>query len=226
MNKTELSGLTLVIGVATIIACDSGSGQRTQGLGANDCPIGTFRPVGLSECVFPASDLTGVTFNVSDNRCAGGAPAVPPACVSDSGQRAYLATSPSQCVTGYRFLDGACDRNDGCGGCRAATGAAGTFGNFGGFGGFGGFAGFGGFGDAGFGVAGSTAASSGFGFAGNCTFGTDPETGQCLPSPPGIGGIGAAGTGDVAGMDGTVDAGADDAVQLDDAAEGGAGSGL
>jgi hypothetical protein len=132
MNKRALLGILAAGGLAVLISCDGGSSATSAGLDANDCPYGTFRPVGLSDCVFPATDVNNQAFGVSDNRCASGQPAIPPQCVSDAGERAYLSTS-SKCATGYRFLPGACDRNNvstgfgtGTAGSFATVGEAGT----------------------------------------------------------------------------------------------------
>jgi hypothetical protein len=121
MTKNQLLGVLAFGGVAAIISCDSGSGGATSGLASNDCRIGTFRPLGIEDCVFPATDNNGLELGVSDNRCATGQAAIPPQCVSDTGQRAYFSTSTT-CAPGYRFLDGACNRN------TFPTGSAGTFG--------------------------------------------------------------------------------------------------
>jgi hypothetical protein len=133
MNKPKLLGIVAFGGLAAIISCDSGTGGTAGRLDANDCPVGTFRPVGLTDCVFPSVDVNGLPIGVSDNRCAFGQPAVPPQCVSDSGARPYLTTSTS-CATGYRYEPGACNRNDGTAGVATGfgtgfgTGSAGAFG--------------------------------------------------------------------------------------------------
>jgi hypothetical protein len=120
MTKNQLLGV--LGGLAAIVSCDSGSaGPATAGLDANDCPLGTFRPVGFADCVFPSTDVNNQPIGVSDNRCAFGQPAIPPQCVSDTGQRDYLSTS-TKCAPGYRFSPGACDRNG------FGTGTAGAFG--------------------------------------------------------------------------------------------------
>src|SRR5690349_17289537 len=87
----------LLGGLAAVISCDGAARQDAPpgALADGDCPFGTFRPVGLDQCVFPAQDLNGLNLMVSDNRCASGQPAVPPACVSDSGLRPYLSLGPS-----------------------------------------------------------------------------------------------------------------------------------
>lgn len=120
MKKNDLLGILAAGGLALVLSCDGGSSATSAGLDANDCQYGTFRPAGLADCVFPATDVNNQQFGVSDNRCAFGQPAVPPQCVSDVGDRAYLSTS-STCATGYRFLPGACNRNN------VNTGAAGGF---------------------------------------------------------------------------------------------------
>jgi hypothetical protein len=121
MKKNDLLGILAAGGLALVISCDGGSSATSAGLDANDCQYGTFRPVGLTDCVFPATDVNNQPFGVSDNRCAIGQPAIPPQCVSDAGERAYLSTS-SKCATGYRFLPGACNRNNINTGSAGATG--------------------------------------------------------------------------------------------------------
>jgi hypothetical protein len=140
MKKKDLLGILAAGGLTLAISCDGGSSATSAGLAANDCQYGTFRPAGLADCVFPASDVNNQPFGVSDNRCAFGQPAIPPQCVSDAGERAYLSTS-SKCATGYRFLPGACNRNDGpmtgfgTGTAGASTGIAFPVGNAAGAGG-------------------------------------------------------------------------------------------
>jgi hypothetical protein len=124
--KTTLRGFLALAGLAAIVSCDNGQDATMGGLGANDCPYGTFRPAGLDECVFPANDINNGPFGVSDNRCAFGQPAIPPQCVSDSGERAYLSVS-TRCAPGYRFEPGACNRGGGAAGFPV-TGTAGAFG--------------------------------------------------------------------------------------------------
>ena len=148
MTKKQLLGLLASGSLAAIISCDAGAPDRAAtSLDANDCPIGTFRPLGLADCVFPATDVFGQPIGVSDNRCVQGQPAVPPQCVNDNGDRPYLSVS-SKCAPGYRYLEGSCNRN-------TVAGTAGTFGTGGGgfnggfsgtdgFGGTGGFSGVGG----------------------------------------------------------------------------------
>jgi hypothetical protein len=137
MNKKQLLALLAVGGLAAIISCDNGSaGTAAGGLDANDCPIGSFRPTGIADCVFPSTDVNNQPVGVSDNRCAVGQPAIPPQCVGDNGQRDYLSTSMN-CAPGYRFLPGACNRNGFTTGAAGATffpgdtGAAGVIGTAG-----------------------------------------------------------------------------------------------
>ena len=184
MTKKQTLGLFFLGGLSAIIACDNGSGGTTSGLGSDDCPLGMFRPVGLPDCVVPALDQNSQPVAVADNRCAANQGAVPPSCVSESGGRAYISASMT-CASGYRYLPGACNRG------------------FGGSGGFGnaGTTGTGGFstGTAGVttGAAGCVATGEG-GAAGNCSFGVDTTTNECLPSPffgfcpPAAGGAGGA----------------------------------
>jgi hypothetical protein len=123
MTKTTLLGFLALGGLAALVSCDNGQGPTLGGLGANDCPYGTFRPAGLDECVFPANDVNNGQFGVSDNRCAFGQPASPPQCVSDNGERAYLSIS-TKCAPNYRFEPGACNRGGGAAGF--STGEAGA----------------------------------------------------------------------------------------------------
>jgi hypothetical protein len=184
MNKTQLLCILGFGGLAIIISCDNGTAATTGGLDVNDCPVGTFRPVGITDCVFPAVDVNGNTIGFSDNRCAFGQPAVPAQCVSDAGGRAYLASS-TKCAPGYRYEPGACNRNNGTAGFATGfgTGDAGSFGTAGSFGG-----------EAG-------AAGSFMGFAG------DFGTGSAGSPVTGSGGTGAtAGTGGQAQIDGSSDA--------------------
>src|SRR5258708_5328936 len=110
MTKKQLLGILAAGGLAAIISCDSGrAGTGAGGLDTKDCPIGTFRPVGISDCVFPSTDVNNQPIGVADNRCAFGQPAIPPQCVSDTGERDYLSSS-MKCAPGYRFLPGACNR--------------------------------------------------------------------------------------------------------------------
>lgn len=123
MTKTTLLGFLALGGLAALVSCDNGQDPTTAGLGANDCPFGTFRPAGLDECVFPANDLNNFPIGVSDNRCAFGQPANPPQCVSDSGERAYLSVS-MKCAPNYRFEPGVCNRiNNGAAGIGGDAGS-------------------------------------------------------------------------------------------------------
>jgi hypothetical protein len=128
MTKQNLLALLAAGGLAAIISCDAASPDTVGGLDVGDCPYGTFKPVGLDECVFPANTIFNEQIGVADNRCTQGQPAVPPSCVSDSGARAYLTIS-MKCAPGYRYLPGACRRDvSGVGGFGGFfTGAAGTF---------------------------------------------------------------------------------------------------
>jgi hypothetical protein len=134
MTQTQTLRLLILGALGAVISCD-GAAARLDVPPApradDSCPVGTFRPAGLDQCVFPAQDINGETTGVSDDRCAVGQPAVPPSCVSDSGlQRPYLWLGPD-CVNGYHFETGACNRNMGVAGF--ATGGsfvgAGGFGN-------------------------------------------------------------------------------------------------
>jgi hypothetical protein len=182
MNKTHLLGILAFGGLATLMSCDSGNAGSVDGLDVSDCQVGTFRPVGLTDCVFPAVDVNGTPIGVSDNRCAFGQPAVPPMCVSDAGGRAYLSTS-MKCAQGYRFEPGACNRNgpqtgSGTGsGTGIATGIAGSFET----------------GAGSFGMGGASVAGAGGGFS----------AGQGEAGAP----LGSAGADGTAGMSGTGSAG-------------------
>lgn len=112
MTKTTFLGLLAACGLAALVSCDNGQAPTTAELGGSDCPTGTFRPAGLDECVFPADDINNAPIGVSDNRCAFGQPAIPPKCVSDSGERAYLSVS-MKCAPNYRYEPGACNRGGG-----------------------------------------------------------------------------------------------------------------
>ena len=136
-NKTLFTALTLG-GMAMALSCDDGSRATASSLPTDDCVIGMFRPEGLDDCVFPADDQNGSPLGVSDNRCAEGQPAVPPACVNDAGGRAYLAATTT-CAPGYRYEPGACDRGGtggvstgSAGGTVTVAGTAGTGPDFGG----------------------------------------------------------------------------------------------
>jgi len=144
--------------IVAFLSCDQASrSAQDASAGPNDeCPIGTFRPVGGSGCVFPATDQFGNAFQVSDNRCTPGQPAFPPSCVSDQGARAYFVSGTS-CAPGYRYAPGACLRS-------GPTGVAGTSGP--------GIAGTGFIASDGvFGVAGTTG-SDGTGFSSDGTTGS------------------------------------------------------
>jgi hypothetical protein len=123
MNKPL--ALATVLLLSSVMSCDDGSDpSSTSGAASGDCPLGTFKPIGLSECVFPAETDFGQRVTVADNRCAAGQPAIPPSCISDTGRRPYLSTS-STCAPNYHFETGLCQRNGGFGG---TTGSAGTTG--------------------------------------------------------------------------------------------------
>ena len=126
MTKSLLLARALRIlgGVVTLIACDDGGARVPSDPQSTDCPYGTFRPMGLADCVFPANDFSGQPIGVSDNRCAAGQPAIPPQCVSDSGGRPYLSISTT-CAPGYRFFPSACNRNGGTAGVVGSTGGTG-----------------------------------------------------------------------------------------------------
>lgn len=89
-------GLGLMGAIVAVLSC--GDGQHAGG----DCPLGTFRPVGIQDCVIPAD------FNsaMMDNRCAQGS-ANSPTCQSSTGGRAYYATS-THCAPGYQYTMGSC----------------------------------------------------------------------------------------------------------------------
>ncbi len=109
MTKNKLFMMLAMGSVAATLACDGASATSSGDLSTNDCPIGMFRPAGIDDCVFPAEDLGGGPLSVSDNRCASGQPAFPPVCISDSGERPYLAAS-TVCAPNYRYEVGACER--------------------------------------------------------------------------------------------------------------------
>jgi hypothetical protein len=185
MTKTTLLGLLALGGLATLVSCDNGQDGTTAALGPNDCPYGTFRPAGLSECVFPSSDLNNFPIGVSDNRCAFGQPAIPPQCVSDSGERAYLSVS-SKCAPNYRWEPGACNRG---GGVAGITGAAGFIGGTAGF--FGGDAG------SGFntGTAGAIVGAAGSGVLDGAAGSVGTGAGGDSTGTAGAGAAGATGAG-------------------------------
>jgi hypothetical protein len=139
MKTNTLIGALTACGLAALLSCDNGASQMSGNLSDNDCPIGTFKPPGFTDCVIGADDPFGNPLGVSDNRCASGQPAFPPVCQSDSGGRTYFATSMT-CATGYRYLPGACRRDGGFAGTGGVfpTGAAGA-GPVTGFAGTGGF---------------------------------------------------------------------------------------
>jgi hypothetical protein len=129
-----------------LVACDASMEQGT-GDQTSRCPIGTFQPDGIDECVFPADTMFSGPYATSDNRCATGQPAYPPRCVGENGLRPYLSLS-SSCAPGYRFEAGLCGHDN-----VVIGGVAGAFG--------------GGFGVAGAGTAGAGTAGAGeFGVAG------------------------------------------------------------
>jgi hypothetical protein len=130
MTKTLIQVLVLGGFAALALCCDNGGQSSSSGLGTNDCPLGTFRPVDFADCVFPADDLNGNPLSISDNRCAVGQPAVPPSCISDLGGRPYLALSKTTCAANYRFVEGSCERN-GFSGTAGVNGFAGTSGEAG-----------------------------------------------------------------------------------------------
>jgi hypothetical protein len=173
MKKTTLLGTLTFCGFAALISCDNGAAPTSGNLADDDCPIGTFRPQGLADCVFPADDQFGSPLGVSDNRCATGQAALPPVCVSDQGGRTYFSLTKS-CAPGYRFEPGACQRNNGGG-----TGTGGFFGTTG------------------------VAPTGGFfpaGAGGEAGMGGDPMTGGGGSGPGAVGGqetgmTGGAGTG-------------------------------
>jgi hypothetical protein len=201
MTKTH-RGLILVGMAALALACD-GDGQTTSGSGLDgDCPIGMFRPVGLTDCVFPADDSNGNPLTTADDRCAVGQPVVPPSCVGLEGERPYLSASMA-CASGYRFEPGVCNRDtSGFGGFQGTTGAAGdistggagTTGAAGFGGGFGGFDGASMAGAPGSGNPGAAGAISATGATGEA--GTTDEAG-------------AAGSAGQTGSDGQAGAGGD-----------------
>jgi hypothetical protein len=130
MTKNKLFMMLAMGCVAATISCDGGSSASAGDLSTNDCPIGMFRPVGLDACVFSAEDVIGTPLALSDDRCAAGAPAIPPTCVSDAGLRSYLATS-MVCAPSYRFEPGACERGNNtgtAGGPVTGFGSAGAIG--------------------------------------------------------------------------------------------------
>lgn len=131
MPKTKLIGAMTFCTFAALLSCDNAQSPTNGGLSDNDCPVGTFRPIGLADCVFPADDQFGNPLGVSDNRCVSGQPALPPVCVSMIGGRSYFALTKSACAPDYRFEPGACQRNNGGGGFGGffgTTGAAGVTG--------------------------------------------------------------------------------------------------
>ncbi|HEV3030379.1 MAG TPA: hypothetical protein VG319_01995 [Polyangia bacterium] len=197
MNKRALLGILAAGGLAVLISCDGGSSATSAGLDANDCPYGTFRPVGLSDCVFPATDVNNQAFGVSDNRCASGQPAIPPQCVSDAGERAYLSTS-SKCATGYRFLPGACDRNNVSTGFGTGSAGATSTGIA--------FPVMGAAGDASTGAAGAIGTAGSFATVGEAGTGGAGASGSDFA---GAGGV--AGTGGASGTDGSASASSVDA---------------
>lgn len=126
---TKLLGALSFCGLAALLSCDNADTSTTGNrLSDDDCDIGTFKPDGFADCVFPADDQFGNPLGVSDNRCATGQPAVPPICASDIGRRPYFSTSKN-CAPNYRWVPGACQRGfAGNGGFMTGfgTGAGGT----------------------------------------------------------------------------------------------------
>jgi hypothetical protein len=195
MNKTL--GLATVLILSSVMSCDDGSDpSSTSGAASGDCPLGMFKPIGLSECVFPADTEFGQPTTVSDNRCATGQPAIPPSCVSDTGRRAYLSAS-STCAPNYHFEMGLCQRgNTGIGGFFTAgtTGAAGF--------GFAGSTDTGGF----TGGAGSTGFAGFTGFAGSTGEGGATGTGGLSGGSGVTGSAGVTGAAGITGSDASTDA--------------------
>jgi hypothetical protein len=111
--------LMTVLFLVAALSCDEAPGGATSAA-STDCLIGMFKPEGLTDCVFPAETSVGDPATVSDNRCATGQPAYPPACVSDTGRRSYLSASHT-CAANYHFEPGVCERNS-----TGGTGFAGT----------------------------------------------------------------------------------------------------
>src|SRR5450432_628404 len=109
-----LVGLGFMGAIVAVLSCGS------DGQSPSDCPIGTFRPVGIRDCVVPADNPF-----TSDTRCTSGAQS--PQCVSTTGGRAYYATS-SHCAPGYQFQMGTCLGNSGVGGSFGDGSFAGTAG--------------------------------------------------------------------------------------------------
>jgi hypothetical protein len=104
---------------AIVVALSCSDAQPGAG---GDCPIGTFRPVGIKDCVIPSDNAGGI----ADSRCALGAQA--PTCDSSSGLRPYFATS-THCAPGYQYQAGSC--MSGAGGGFGGTGVGGFSGSFG-----------------------------------------------------------------------------------------------
>jgi hypothetical protein len=109
-------GLVVMGVIVVALSCGSSSSPPT-----GDCPIGTFRPTGISDCVVPADNAF-----VADTRCQGSAQ--PPVCLSDSGTlRPYFSPS-DRCAPGYHLMQGECQGSAGFGGpmtgVAGATGAA------------------------------------------------------------------------------------------------------
>jgi hypothetical protein len=120
-------GLGLMGAIVAVLSCSD-----SQHVGG-DCPLGTFRPIGIQDCVIPADSNSAMT----DNRCAQGA-AYSPTCASSTGARAYYATS-THCAPGYQYTMGSCVSGTGGffgtggvvfpeGGGAGETGAAGAVG--------------------------------------------------------------------------------------------------
>jgi hypothetical protein len=104
--------------IVAVLSCDGPSGSGA-------CPLGTFRPVGGSECVIPARDHDGNERVVDDNRCTGNI-AVPPTC-SNAAYREYV-TGETGCAPGYSCRAGYCliGPQAGMGGTAGTTGSDGT----------------------------------------------------------------------------------------------------
>ncbi len=117
-------GIASLLFFSSVLSCDDGSDPSgAAGATSTDCPIGMFKPQGLTDCVFPAESSFGQQTTVTDNRCASGQPAFPPSCISDRGLRAYLSAS-STCAPNYHFEMGVCQRG---GGFAGSTGGGGFF---------------------------------------------------------------------------------------------------
>jgi hypothetical protein len=118
----KLIASLMFCGFAAVLSCDNGASQTSGHLSDDDCPIGTFKPIGHTTCEIPADDQFGGPLAVSDNRCQTGQPAFPPTCVSDGGGRPFFTTS-MDCGPGYQYVPGACQRGGGPVGAAGVTGA-------------------------------------------------------------------------------------------------------